>query len=174
MLSALFRTNIPDEALEYAGFVLAHCAAVADEHRLGELICPFAVLVDENGRHVVDFESESQAEAVEKGWRTLPDAKSRKQWWAFGREGTYRAPDNSAADVLTVTVWLPKMKHHISVLQKFFRGPNQELRLQADVELLKHEGETASLVEEWNRAAFDRGIAAHPQGSRWKEWRGDA
>jgi hypothetical protein len=45
----------PSEVMEFAGFVLAHCAAIADANRSGELICPFAVLSDGSGRRVVDF-----------------------------------------------------------------------------------------------------------------------
>jgi hypothetical protein len=172
MFGSLFRASIPDDALEYAGFVLAHCAAIADSHRSGELICPFAVLTGTDGRQVVNFESDTHAEAVEKGWDSLPMAKQKNIWWAFGREGIYRAPDGAAQDVLTVTVWLPQMKEHISVLQRFARGPGQELRLNGDAELLTHGADAAAPVVKWDRRVLARGIASHPNGARWAEWRG--
>jgi hypothetical protein len=171
MFGSLLRSSIPDDALEYAGFVLAHCAAIADSNRSGELICPFAVLTGNTGRQVVDFESESQAEAVEKGWESLSDAKSKKLWWAFGREGISRAADGTGRDVITVTVWLPRMTSHISVQQLFERGPEQEFRLVGDTELLIHGTDVASPVEKWDRAIVARGISSHPQGGRWGEWR---
>jgi hypothetical protein len=170
MLSFGRRSSIPDAAVEFAGFVLAHCAAVADSNRAGELICPFAVLRKSGRQEVVDFESETQAEAVEKGWKSLPAAQSTKTQWAFGREGLFRGND-AAEDVLTVSTWLPAMKEHISVLQRFSRGPEQELVLHGEPELLIHGAEGATEVENWNRAALSRGIESHPQGKRWSEWR---
>ena len=164
------RSSIPDEAIEFAGFVLAHCAAVADSNRAGELICPFAVLRKSGQQEVVDFESETQAEAVENGWKSLPAAQSTRTGWAFSREGIFRS-NGSAEDVLTVSTWLPAMKEHISVLQRFGRGPEQELVLQGEPELLIHEAEGATEVEYWNRTALSRGIESHPQGKRWPEWR---
>lgn len=165
-------SSIPDDALEYAGFVLAHCAAIADSNRSGELICPFAVLTGSSGREIVNFESESQAEAVEKGWESLSDAKAKNVWWAFGREGINRSADGTGRDVLTVTVWLPHMTAHISVQQLFTRGPEQEFHLIDDSELLIHGADVASPDEKWDRTLVARGIASHPQGSRWSEWQG--
>lgn len=72
------RSSIPDEAVEFAGFVLAHCAAIADSNRAGELICLFAVFRKSGRQEVIDFESETQAEAVEKGWKSLPAAQATK------------------------------------------------------------------------------------------------
>ena len=164
------RSSIPDEAVEFAGIVLAHCAAVADSNWEGELICPFAVLRRSGRQEVVDFESETQADAVEKGWKSLSEAQSTKTGWAFGREGIFRSTD-SAEDVLTVSTWLPAMKEHISVLQRFSRGPEQELVIQGEPELLIHGADGATEVESWNRSALSRGIESHPQGKRWSEWR---
>lgn len=171
MLSSLFRSFVPDEALEFAGFVLAHCAAVADSNRAGELICPFAVLESDDGREVVHFESETQEEAVSKGWASLEEAKSKKVSWAFGREGLYREPDGKAIDALTVTVWMYGMKEHYSVLHRFGRGESQAIYLIGPPELLKHKGESAEPVERWNEHALERGVADHPKGSMWSKWR---
>jgi hypothetical protein len=164
------RSSVPDEAIEFAGFVLAHCAAIADSNREGELICPFAVLRKSGRQEVIDFESITQAEAVAKGWQSLPEAKSKKTGWSFGREGIFRSED-SAEDVFTFSTWMPGMKEHVSVLQRFKRGPHQELLLQGEPELLSHATESATEVENWNRSALSRGIEAHPQRKRWSEWR---
>ena len=171
MLGPLFHSSLPNEAIEYAGFVLAHCAAIADANRDGELICPFAVITDPEGRRVVDFESETQEEAVSKGWASLPEAKSKRIWWAFGREGIYREPDGKGTDVLTVTVWTPRMKYPHSFQQLFGRGPDQAIYLIGEAMALKHEGEYAEPIERWNKAALARGISSHREGNRWSGWR---
>lgn len=171
MLGSLFPSSIPSQALEYAGLVLAHCAAIADANREGELICPFAVITGSDGRQMVDFESDSQEEAVAKGWASLGEARSANVWWAFGREGIYRDSDGQGTDVLTVSFWLPRMSHHFSITQCFGRGSSQEFRLVGESELLEHKTDIADTVERWDRKALARGIASHPQGTRWAEWR---
>jgi hypothetical protein len=176
MFGSLFgAAGLPDKAIEYAGFVLTHCAAIADANRGVELICPFAVITSSNGREVLDFESETQEEAVSKGWASFAEAKRRRDWWAFGREGIYRDPDGTASDVLTVTVWTPQMKFHHSFTQRFGRRPDQGICLFGGTELVKHAGEYAEPVERWSQSALLRGINSHPQGARWQEWsRSDA
>lgn len=171
MLSSLFHSALPDDAIEYAGFVLVHCAAIADANREGELICPFAVVTGAEGMRVVDFESETQEEAVAKGWASLHEAKSSRVWWAFGREGIYRDPNGRGTDVLTVTVWIPRMKHHYSFTQRFGRGSNQGIYLIGDTEVLEHGGEYAEPLQRWNESALARGINSHPEGSHWSKWR---
>jgi hypothetical protein len=160
----------PSEAIEFAGFVLLHCAAIADGNRGGELICPFAVLADERGRRVVDFESETQEGAVAKGWASLSDSRSRLEWWAFGREGMYRTV-GEATDVLLVSVWTPQMTEPASVMQRFVRGPEQELYLVGSPELLVHGPEGAEPAEEWDHESLHRGLSSHPKGERWSTWR---
>ena len=175
MFGSLFGATLPDKAIEYGGFVLAHCAAIADANRKGELICPFAVITGSDGREVLDFESATQEEAVSKGWASLADAKRKGELWAFGREGICRDPDGTGVDVLTVSVWTPQMKFHHSFTQRFGRRPDHGIRLIGRTELLKHEGEYAEPVERWKQSALLRGIASHPQGGRWQEWsRSDA
>jgi hypothetical protein len=175
MFGSLFGAPLPDKSIEYAGFVLTHCAAIADDNREGELICPFAVITSSAGREVLNFESETQEEAVSKGWASFAEAKRKGVWWAFGREGIYRAPDGTGTDVLTVTVWTPQMKLHHSFTQRFGRRSDQGIRLIGATELLKHEGEYAEPVERWNQSALRRGIESHAQGARWEEWsRSDA
>lgn len=171
MLGSLFRPSIPKDALKYAGFVLVHCAAIADSNRDGELLCPFAVVTAADGRRVIDFESDTQQEAVDKGWASLNEARSSRVWWAFGREGIYREPDGTGTDVLTVSVWLPGMNHCYSITQRFGRGSDQVLYLIGELELLEHKTDLAEPVAHWDHSALARGIASHPQGSRWAEWR---
>ena len=157
------------EILELAGFVLLHCALIADSNRNGELICPFAVIVDASGRRLVDFESETQEEAVAKGWESLSESRGKSEWWSFGREGLIR-DKGEATDVLTVSFWAPNMQEAASLIQRFARSHEQELYLLGGTDLLVHGPQGAELVEEWDRQALNRGIASHPKGNRWPHW----
>lgn len=171
MLRRIFPPALPEEAIEFAGFVLVHCAAIADANREGELICPFSVLADSDGRQVVDFESDTQEEAVSRGWASLAEAQSKSVWWAFGREGIYRDPDGTGTDVLTVSVWIPRMKTHYSLLQRFSRGSDQAIHFIGEPEILRHETEAAEPVERWDKSALQRGVASHPRSEHWSSWR---
>lgn len=157
------------EVIEYAGFVLAHCAVVADDHREGELICPFSVLADSHGHRVVDFESATQEEAVEKGWSSLDASRRKGEWWAFGREGLYRTGE-SAVDVLLVSVWAPGMDKPATLSQSFARTDDGALYLLGDPVLFLGGREGAESVSEWDTEALIRGIQSHPKGDRWATW----
>lgn len=163
--------HISPEAMELAGFVLLHCAAIADANREGELICPFAVLPGPEGNDVIDFESPSQEEAVAKGWASLDEAKAANVAWAFGREGLLRDADGSATDVLTVTVWLPDMDCHYSVSQWFGRTQDQAIYLIGKPRLLRHAESIADMIDCPIDEALERGMAKHPRGYLWTGWR---
>lgn len=162
--------NIPSEALEFAGFVLTHCASIADANRDGELICPFAV-IEKNGTQLIHFESETQEEAVSKGWASFDEAQSGSFPWAFGREGFYRGANGEGADVLTVTVWIPGMPNYYSVVQRFGRSQDQAIFLIGAPELFSHEERTAETVEHWDLNALERGVSQHRNAAMWSIWR---
>jgi hypothetical protein len=165
----MFQSFVPNEALEFAGFVLAHSAWIADANRDGELICPFAV-IEKDGTQLINFESETQEEAVAKGWASFADARLGNYPWAFGREGILRTSDGEGTDVLTVTVWIPDMQSCCSVVQRFGRREDQAIFFADAPELLIHEGDSATLVKRWDAGGLERGIAQHPQGSMWPIW----
>jgi hypothetical protein len=163
-------SSIPDEALEFAGFVLVHCASIADANRDGELICPFAV-IEKDGTQVINFESETQEEAVSNGWASFNEARLGNFPWAFGREGIYRAPDGAGIDVLTVTVWMPDMQNYYSIVQRFGRRQDQAIFFIGAPELFRHvRAGTAETVEHWDVPALERGVAQHCMGPMWPVW----
>ena len=162
--------GLPSSAtIEFAGFVLMHCAALADANREGELICPFAVVAEGKDRRVIDFESETQEEAVAKGWASLADSRSRQECWAFGREGLYREGQQTT-DVLIVSAWTPTMPEPASLMQRFARGPKQELYLIGPTDLLLHAPNGTVRQEEWDRDSLSGGIASHPRGQLWNSF----
>lgn len=161
--------TVPRQAVEFAGFVLMHCALIADANRDGELVCPFAVVETDGERLVIDFEAETQEEAIEKGWASLDDWKSTANGWAFGREGLYRSGD-SGVDVMVVTVWISGMDVPASVMQKFGRDGEHALYLIGAPELIVHASQTADLVADWDRADLLKGISLHPHGEKWAHW----
>jgi hypothetical protein len=163
-------TSPPSHAVEYAGFVLLHCAVIADGNRDGELICPFAMLRDTDSTRVLNFESDTQHEAVEKGWSSLAESKKRDEWWAFGREGLARTA-TGAVDVLLVSVWVPGMEEPATISQSFARADDGSLYLTDEPDLVVGARDGAEHVSRWDRLALVRGIESHAEGGRWAEWR---
>ncbi len=161
--------TVPTQAVTFAGFVLMHCALIADANRNGELVCPFAVVETEGDRLVFDFAADTQEQAIEKGWASLEQWKGAANGWAFAREGLYRSGE-SGVDVMVVTVWVPGMETPASVIQKFGRDADSALYLIGATELIIHASSTAELVAGWDRADLLKGIALHPQGQRWAHW----
>jgi hypothetical protein len=162
-------SNVPSSAIELAGFVLFHCAVIADLNRNGELICPFVVLSDESGRRSIEFESETQEEAIEKGWASLDHSIEKSESWAFGREGLLRIED-SVSDVLLVSIWEPGMTSTLKIRQRFSRGQENELYLVGSPELLLAVDDGSFLIDTWDQVALMRGIMLHPKSHKWSEF----
>lgn len=160
---------VPSQAIQFAGFVLVHCALIADANRNGELVCPFAVVETEGDRLVIEFDADTQEEAVKKGRASLDDWKPFANGWALGREGLFRLGE-TAVDVMVVTVWVTGMDVTASVMQKFGRDGENALYLIGEPELLVHASEAARQVHGWDRDALLEGIALHPHGERWARW----
>ena len=161
--------TVPRQAVEFAGFVLMHCALIADANRAGELVCPFAVVEADGERLVIDFEAETQEAAIEQGWASLEHWKPTANGWALGREGLYRMGEH-AVDAMAVTVWVPQMAMPASALQKFGRDADQALYLIGAPELIVHVSPSAHHGVDWDRADLLKGIALHPHGARWAGW----
>ncbi len=161
--------TVPTQAVTFAGFVLMHCALIADANRGGELVCPFAVVEADGDRLVIDVEADTQEAAIEKGRASLEHWKPSANGWAFAREGLYQSGE-SGVDVMVVTVWVPGMDVPASVIQKFGRDGEHALYLIGAPELIVHASSTAQLVAGWERADLFKGIALHPHGERWIQW----
>lgn len=155
--------------MEFAGFVLMHSAVIAEGNTSGELICPFAVLMNPQGRRIVNFEAATQHEAIELGWASLNESRNRKEMWSLAREGLKRT-ETSALDVLLVSVWAPDQFEPFTVVQAFGRESNGGFRLIDEPELLVGGRDVISVPPGWGADALYRGIASHPQGQRWTSW----
>lgn len=167
--------TLPEDAAEFAGLVLAHCASIASSLEPGQLICPFAVIQTDEGRTSVDFPSDTQQEALTKGWAHLEDSKGHVLYWALGREEYINESENRI-DALAVSVWKPGMAQPVHFLQRFIPVASGAFRLFGALEMAVeppgHSGRVL-LQGAW-RDIFEShlrcGIASHPKGGRWIEW----
>jgi hypothetical protein len=161
--------TVPKRAVEFAGYVLMHCANLADGNRKGELVCPFAIIEEEGERQVVEFEAGTQEEAVARGQASLDDYRDSAERWGFAREGVYQS-GGKGHDVLVVTVWIEKMEVPASVIQKFGRDDGGALYMIGTPDLITHVADVARHVLDWDRADLVKGVISHPRGDKWAQW----
>jgi hypothetical protein len=161
-----------DSALEFGGFVLAHTAVVAAALEPGDLICPFALVTKGPNRQVLDFEAETQAEAVERGKASLSELKDKIDLWGFGRDGLHGEAEKpeSKVDALVVSAWTHGMEGPVNLLQRFRPKQSGAFALFGPTEIIVdgvvQEAEVAARL----RALVRAGIDKHPQGGSWPSW----
>lgn len=166
--------EIPDDAVRFGAFVLAHCAAIAATNEPGDLICPFAVFVESGRRQSVAFEAETQADAVSKGWEHFEQVADMVEYWALGREGFYTFADGKF-DVLVVTAWKQGMERSFTLMHRFRPGVEGRFQLLGEAELVLDGILFSQPDHPFLTKAVREGIASHPEGDQWARWKcGDA
>ena len=156
---------ITEAAAKHAGLVMAHAAAIASALEPGELICPFVVVTKGENRRSVEFESETQDQAVDRAWSSLAEYRGHIDLWAMAREGLI-AGQTGKDDVLVVAVWAPEMSDAVVFTQRF-RPKAQGFAIVGPLTMEKEMGAESQLVARW----FSEGIAEHPKGKYWGMWR---
>lgn len=160
----------PNEVIEFGGFVLAHCAAIAATNEPGDLICPFAIVTKGENREVIDFESETQQEAIEKGWASLNEWREAIDLWGFGREGLLSDGISQKTDVLSVSVWKPGMSEVVNMFQRFSPTSAGAFFLFGPTEFSINGRAAEEASEREMRGWLMAGILRHPHGGKWSGW----
>jgi len=159
-----------NDVIEFGGFVLAHCAAIAAASGPGDLICPFAVVTKGENRQVVDFESETQQEAIEKGWASLDEWREMIDLWGFGREGLLSDGSSQKVDVLSVSVWEPGMSEVVNMFQRFSPTSAGAFYLFGPTEFSINGQAPDGSIEGKLQGWLMTGILRHPHGVKWSTW----
>jgi hypothetical protein len=159
---------LPEAASRYAGLVMTQAASIASVLEPGELICPFIVIAKGEDRQSIEFEADSQDEAVSKAWDSLEHYKDQVDLWALAREGL-RSTQAEKKDVLVVAVWASGMLEPAIFVQGFRPQCKGGFSLVGPVEVQDLPEESLAGVGR----SFMAGVEAHPKGRLWKEWRAD-
>jgi hypothetical protein len=129
--------NTLDDAIRFGGLVMAHAAWIVSDIEEGSLLCPFALLQTGDERHVVAFESESQAESVERGKASFDEQRGIVDFWGFAREGLLSnlGSDEAKVDVLTVSSWKRGLDEPVVLRQCFVPNTQGSFRLLGPLEI---------------------------------------
>jgi hypothetical protein len=65
---------------------MTQAASIASALKVGELICPFAVITKDEKRQSIEFEATTQDEAVSKGWDSFAALKHQVDMVCFKGE----------------------------------------------------------------------------------------
>ena len=163
--------ELSSDVVSFGAFVLAHCAAIAAGNEQGELICPFAVVIKDGHRQSVDFEADSQADAMSKGWEHFEHVAAEVDYWALGREGYYAFADGKS-DVLVVTAWKQGMERSFTLMHRFRPSGSDSFQLFGRPELIIDGNLFSQPDHPFFAMAIADGIANHPKGHLWKVWGG--
>lgn len=157
---------IPEAAARHAGLVMTQAASIASVLEPGELICPFIVIVRGDDRQSIEFEADSQDDAVSKAWDSLEQCKGQVDLWALAREGL-RSTETEKEDILVVAVWGSGMAEPAIFVQGFRPRSKGAFALVGPVEVQDVPEESLSAVGQF----FMEGVETHPKGRLWEEWR---
>jgi len=167
----MFWTRSPLEiAAEFGGFVLAHSALISSLLGDGELICPYAVIEAQGQRQSVEYEEESQVEAIEQGKADFEKYKDTADIWAFAREGLFSDPGSpDKTDVILISSWAPGMTEWLGIIQRFNPASSGNFRLIGDPMIYVEGNEAVGKQATKLAAAVGRGIKN--RGTAWDSWK---
>ena len=153
------------------GFTLAHSASVVEPLQVNEAMVPYAITFKDDEQDLVNFEADTQQEAVNKAEQQLAEFVNSKDAWAYSQEGVLGEGDDEVS-VLYFKVWLKGMKLPLEAYQAFSKAPLKllgNIQIQNYVATGMQEAETESFI-----AGLNQGVDIHPTaGSRWDEWCGN-
>ena len=168
-------TPLPQSALSLAGFTLAHAAWSLSDTDDGELLCPLAVLQQQDGtRRFMRFEADTQEQAIIAGKTAMREVGSDVAAWAFAREGAWRKMKSDySGEVLAVDFWATSMPAAATLTQPFNRALNGgRFRIGGVPTLLVGNARLSADVASPHIDAIMAGVRAHTAVAElWPTWR---
>ena len=161
-----------EDAVRFGGMVLAHAAWIASVLEDGALVCPFAIIRTGCDREVVAFESDSQAESIERGKASFQDYKERVDFWSFAREGllSYVGSDEPKVDVLTISAWGQGLDEPVILRQRFNPKVKGGFKLVGPIEVAIHGMIPPEPTSSALRLIALQRVEQHPHGELWATW----
>jgi hypothetical protein len=161
-----------DDALRFAGFVLAHAVWAISDLEAGELLCPIGVVECGDSREIIPFEAPSQEEAIKLGKKKMIELTSTVDRWAFAREGlsSILGSNSPKEDVVSVSAWSAGLDEPITLQQAFSPKSKEGFALIGAVEIVIHGTKCTEQIQSKLLPIISRGIAQHPHGEGWRKW----
>jgi len=151
----------PQAVLELGGLALAHAFRILPELNDDELLCPFAIVIGAEGRELIDFEADTQENAVAAAKSYLAGPDRSVERLAFARDGRSLTTNLEYVDAISVSVrdMLSNYECTFSQLYRFSAGC---LEFFGPIEfMLGDEADDAALADA-RRGFVVAGMDSHP------------
>ena len=160
------------DAVRFGGMVMAHAVWIASDLEDGELVCPFTIIETGGEREVIPFESNGQAESIERGKASFHEYKDKVGFWSFAREGLLSSvgSDQPKIDVLTVSAWKAGLEEPIIMQQCFVPKPTGVFKLIGSLIISVHGMIPPEPTQTKLQMIAFEGIKQHPHGELWTSW----
>lgn len=152
------------------GLVMAHSALIGNSLEPGELMVPYVITEQSGKREIINFEADSQEQAVDNANKTLIELTSKDGAWAYSQDGLITTENGNKQDVYFFKIWAKGMTNPLEAYQMYDSTP---FKLVGNIQILNFDetGLDMDKTEEFITALTD-GINSHPTaGDKWESWR---
>ena len=151
------------------GFIMAHSAAIGDSLAQHELMVPYVITVNNGKRENIEFEAETQQQAVNAAEKKLSELSQSVDAWSYSQDGLVTLDSGEKQDVFFFKVWVKGMSEPLQAYQMYRKHP---FKLSGNIQILNYsESGLLSQEQELFAEGINEGIEAHPTGSKkWESW----
>ena len=84
------------------GFIMAHSAAIGDSLAQDELMVPYVITVKNGKRESVEFEAETQQQAINAAEKKLSELSHSVEAWSYSHDGLVTLDSGEKQDVFSL------------------------------------------------------------------------
>ena len=162
--------NLKHELIgQILGFIMAHSAAIGDSLAEHELMVPYIITINNGKRESIEFEAETQQQAVNAAEKKLSELSLSVEAWSYSQDGLVTLDNGEKQDVFFFKVWTKGMSEPLQAYQMYRKQP---FKLIGNIQILNYSesGLLANMQKQFS-AGINEGIESHPTGSKkWESW----
>jgi hypothetical protein len=163
--------EVSEQAIQIAGFALAHAAWNVSDAPEGELLVPLAFFQTGEALKLVRFEADSQETAIREAKTFIAEEQSQVDAWACAREGLIRNANGVSVDVISVDAWAQGMESPIVFVQAFRPSAAGFFAILGDAVVAVAGKEQQGAAARAFLDQLQEGVRRHPHaGSLWAGW----
>jgi hypothetical protein len=156
-------------AYKLAGFVLLHALWIASDLPSDEVLVPFAICEGSEGRRLVHFEADTQAQAIENGKSFISSPPQEFVRCAFARDGRAQTAAGYR-DVISVSIF-ERGSDKQPIVHQFYSVEQNSLGLLGPIRTSEEEVSSQPGLEGL-LPTMEAGMRDHPEAfSLWESWK---
>lgn len=148
---------------------MAHSAAIGDSLAENNFMVPYVITINNGKRESMEFEAETQQQAVNAAEKKLPKLSRSVEAWSYSQDGLVTLDSGEKQDVFFFKVWVKGMSEPLEAYQMYQKTP---FKLEGNIQILNY-SESGLLADKQDQfsVGINEGIESHPTGSKkWESW----